>query len=171
VVSSPREFPVEKGAGPRHLAFSPDGKGVFVVNELNGSVTSFSFDPSDGTLIQQHSLSTVRQGYTGKNSSAEVAVTPDGRFLYASNRGPDDIAIFEVSQPSLRLRRIGYQPTLGKHPRNFAIDPSGQFLVVANRDSDSIFVFRINPQTGTLSPVAGPGRVPRPSCVRLRKAG
>jgi 6-phosphogluconolactonase len=147
--------------------FDTDGRGVFVLNELNGTVASYSFDPETGNLAQEHSMSTLRQGYTGNNSSAEVALTPDGRFLYASNRGPDDIAIFAVERPSRRLRQVGYQPTLGKHPRHFAIDPSGNFLVVANRDSNSIFVFRINQETGTLSPVAGPGRVPKPACVRL----
>ena len=164
-----REVPAEKGAGPRHFVFDPDGRGVFVLNELNGTVTSYSFDPVTGTLAQEHTMSTLQQGYKGKNSSAEIALTPDGRFLYASNRGPDEIAIFAVERPSRRLRRVGYQPTLGKHPRNFAIDPSGNFLVVANRDSNSVFVFKINQETGTLSPAAGPGRVPKPACVRLRR--
>ena len=120
----PRQVEMEKGAGPRHLAFDPDGKGVFVLNELNGTVVSFSFDPTDGWMEQIHSMWTLEQGYQGKNSSAEVAVSPDGRFLYASNRGPDNIAIFEILRPSRRLRRVGHQPTRGKHPRHFAIDPS-----------------------------------------------
>jgi 6-phosphogluconolactonase len=164
-----REFPMEKGAGPRHVAFDPEGRGVFVLNELNGTVISYTLDPADGTLLQLHSMSTLQPGFTGKNSSAEIALTPDGRYLYVSNRGPDEIAIFEVEGASRRLRRVGYQPTLGKHPRHFAIDPSGQFLVVANRDSNSIIVFKINQETGTLSPVAGPGRVPKPACVLLRR--
>jgi 6-phosphogluconolactonase len=140
-----------------------------VLNELNGTLASFSFNPADGTLAQEQQLSTIRRGYTGPNSSAELALTPDGRFLYASNRGPDDIAIFRVQRPARGLELVGFQPTRGKHPRHFAIDPSGNFLVVANRDSDSIIIFRIDQETGALSPVAGPGRVPRPACVLLRK--
>jgi 6-phosphogluconolactonase len=100
-----------------------------------------------------------------------VAISPDGRFLYASNRGPDNIAIFEIHRPSRRLRRVGYQPTLGKHPRHFTIDPAGEYLAVANRDSNSVFIFRINQEAGTLAPVAGPARVPRPSFVRFLRTG
>jgi len=167
----PRPVEMEKGAGPRHLAFDDDGKGVFVLNELNGTVTSFAFDPADGSLAKVDSLSTLAADYKGKNSSAEVALSPDGRFLYASNRGPDDIAIFEVLRPSRRLRLAGRQATGGRHPRHFAIDPSGRFLVVAHRDSDSLWVYRIEPATGLLSYASGPISVPKPVCVRMRKAG
>ena len=166
----PRQVEMEKGAGPRHLAFDPDGKGVFVLNELNSTVVSFSFDPADGRMEQIHSMWTLEQGYQGKNSSAEVAVSPDGRFLYASNRGPDNIAIFEIQRPSRRLKRVGHQPTGGKHPRHFAIDPTGSFLLVANRDSNNLVVFRIDAATGLLTQVAGPIHIPKPSCVRMRKA-
>ena len=165
-----RQVEVEKGAGPRHLAFDPiDGKGVFVLNELNGTVVSFAFDPTDGSLVQIDSKSTLAAGYEGKNSSAEVAVSPDGRFLYASNRGPDDIAIFEILRPSRRLRPVGRQATGGRHPRHFAIDPGGRFLVVAHRDSDSLWVYRIDAATGLLSVAAGPVSVPKPVCVLMAR--
>jgi len=167
----PRPVEMEKGAGPRHLAFDPDGKGVFVLNELNGTVVSFAFDPTDGSMVPLHSISTLAAGYKGKNSSAEVAVSPDGRFLYASNRGPDDIAVFEIVRPSRRLRLAGRQATGGRHPRHFAIDPSGRFLVVAHRDSNSVWVYRIDAATGLLSYASGPVSVPKPVCVRMRKAG
>ncbi|HET9317136.1 MAG TPA: lactonase family protein, partial [Vicinamibacteria bacterium] len=161
----PREFGVPPGAGPRHLVFDHDGRGVFLLNELNGTVASFSFNPVDGTLAQMQQVSALRPGHVGANSSAEIALTPDGLFLYASNRGPDQIAIFRVERPARGLSLVGFQGTLGKHPRHFAIDPSGSFLVVANRDTDSVVVFRIDPKAGTLSSVAGPVRVPRPACV------
>jgi 6-phosphogluconolactonase len=167
----PRQVAMEKGAGPRHLAFDPDGKGVFVLNELNGTVVSFAFDPTDGSLAKVHSLSTLAAGYTGKNGSAEVAVSPNGRFLYASNRGPDDIAIFEILRPSRRLRLAGHQATGGRHPRHFAIDRSGRFLVVAHRDSDSVWVYRIDTATGLLSYASGPVSVPKPVCVLMRTIG
>ena len=162
-----RQVEMEKGAGPRHLAFDPDGKGVFVLNELNGNVVSFAFDPADGSMVQLDSISTLAAGYQGKNSSAELAVSPDGRFLYASNRGPDDIAIFEILRPSRRLRPVGHQATGGRHPRHFAIDPSGRFLVVAHRDSDSLWVYRIDTATGLLSYASGPVTVPKPVCVLM----
>jgi 6-phosphogluconolactonase len=164
---APRQVGMEKGAGPRHLAFDPDGKGVFVLNELNGTVVSFAFDPVDGSMVQVDSASTLAAGYTGKNKSAEVAVSPDGRFLYASNRGPDDIAIFEILRPSRRLRLAGRQATGGRYPRHFAIDPSGRFLVVAHRDSDSVRVYRIDAATGLLAQASGPVSVPKPVCVRM----
>jgi len=162
-----RQVEMEKGAGPRHLAFDADGKGVFVLNELNGTVVSFALDPADGSMTRVHSMSTLATGYRGKNSSAEVAVSPDGRFLYASNRGPDDIAIFEIVRPSRRLRLVGHRPTGGRHPRHFAIDPGGRFLVVAHRDSDSLWVHRIDAKTGLLSYASGPVSVPKPVCVRM----
>jgi 6-phosphogluconolactonase len=96
-----------------------------------------------------------------------VAVSPNGRFLYASNRGPDEIAILEIARPSRRLRPVGRQPTGGRHPRHFAIDPSGRFLVVANRDSNSVWVYRIDAATGLLSYASGPVSVPKPVCVRM----
>jgi 6-phosphogluconolactonase len=165
----PRPVEMEKGAGPRHLAFDPDGRGVFVLNELNGTVVSFAFDPTDGSMVRVDSMSTLAAGYQGKNKSAEVAVSPDGRFLYASNRGPDDIAVFEILRPSRRLRLVGRQATGGRYPRHFAIDPSGRFLVVAHRDSDSVRAYRIDPATGLLSYASGPVTVPRAVCVLMGK--
>ena len=162
-----RQVEMEEGAGPRHFAFDADGKGIFVLNELNGTVASFAFDPTDGSMAQIHSTSTLAAGYEGRNNSAEVAISPDGRFLYASNRGPDDIAVFEILRPSRRLRPVGRQATGGRYPRHFAIDPSGRLLVVANRDSDSVFVYRIDAATGLLSYASGPTFVPKPVYVRM----
>jgi len=167
----PRQVEMEKGAGPRHLVFDADGRGVFVLNEMNGTVVSFAFDPADGSMARIDSMSTLAAGYEGKNKSAELALSPDGRFLYASNRGPDDIAIFEILRPSRRLRLAGHQATGGRYPRHFSIEPGGRFLVVANRDSDSLWVYRIDAATGLLSYASGPVSVPKPVCVLMRKAG
>ena len=95
-------------------------------------------------------MSTLQQGYQGKNSSAEIARHARRAVPVRVQPRPDEIAIFAVERPSRRLRRVGHQPTGGKHPRHFAIDPSGNFLLVANRDTNNILVFRIDPQTGTL---------------------
>jgi 6-phosphogluconolactonase len=165
-----REVPLAKGAGPRHLAFHPDGKSVYVLNELSGTVTAFAYDPKDGSLRELQTATTLRAGFTGQNSSAEVAVSPDGRFLFASNRGPDEIATFRIDPASRKLELLRHQATGGQHPRHFAIDPTGSYLVVANRDSDSVVVFAIDSTTGMLSHAAGPVHVPKPACVLMRKA-
>jgi 6-phosphogluconolactonase len=169
-ISPAHEVALDKGAGPRHLAFDQDGRGFFVLNELNGTVVSFAFDPNDGSVTRQHTMSTLQPGFRGANSSAEVVVSRDGRFLYASNRGPNDIAIFEILRPSRELRLVGHQSTLGQHPRNFAIDSTGKFLVVANRDSNNVVAFRIDSMTGQLTPVGKPISVPSPACIRMRWA-
>ena len=157
------------GAGPRHAAFHPDGRHVYVINELQSTVTAFSYDPATGALGELQTLSTVPAGYTEPTNTAEIAVRPDGKFLYGSNRGHDSIAIFAVDAATGKLTAAGHQPTRGKKPRNFAIDPTGTWLLAANQDSDSIAVFRIDRASGALSPVGQPFSVPRPVCVLMAK--
>jgi len=157
------------GAGPRHAAFHPDGRHVYVINELQSTVTAFSYDPATGALGELQTLSTVPAGYTEPTNTAEIAVRPDGKFLYGSNRGHDSIAIFAVDATTGKLTAAGHQPTRGKKPRNFAIDPTGTWLLAANQDSDSIAVFRIDRASGALSPVGQPFSVPRPVCVLMAK--
>lgn len=166
----PRQVPLAKGAGPRHLTFDRDGKTVYVLNELNGTVTVFAYEPQDGSLRELQTATTLPEGFKGPNSSAEVVISPDGKFLYASNRGPDNIAIFAIDPQTRRLRPVGHQAAGGAHPRNFAIDPTGAFLLVVNRDSNNLVAFRIDPVTGLLAHAGGPVYVPRPVCVRMRKA-
>jgi 6-phosphogluconolactonase len=157
------------GAGPRHAAFHPDGRHVYVINELQSTVTAFSYDAATGTLGELQTLSTVPPGFTGPTDTAEIALRPDGRFLYGSNRGHDSIAIFAVDPASGRLTAAGHQPTRGQKPRNFAIDPTGTWLLAANQDSDNIAVFRIDRPSGALAPVGQPYSVPRPVCVLMTK--
>ncbi len=115
--ATPPTVSVTPGFGPRHMAFSPNGKFAYLINEMGGTVIAFAWDSSHGQLRPLQTLSTVPPDYHGQNTSAEVHVLPDGRFLYATNRGPDDIAIFGVDPGSSALRLLGYQSTLGKHPR------------------------------------------------------
>jgi len=157
------------GAGPRHVAFHPDGRHVYVINELQSTVTAFSYDAVKGALAELQTLSTVPPGFTEPTSTAEIAIRPDGRFLYGSNRGHDSIAVFAIDPASGRLTAAGHQPTRGKKPRNFAIDPTGTWLLAANQDSDNIAVLRIDGATGALSPVGEPFAVPRPVCVLPRQ--
>ncbi len=155
------------GAGPRHFTFHPDGRHGYLINELNSTITVFSYDPASGALRELQTLPTLPAGFSGKNSTAEIAVSPDGKFLYGSNRGHDSLAIFAIDPGSGRLRPLGHEPTRGRHPRQFAIDPTGAFLLAANRDSDSVTVFRIARNSGRLEAVGAPFRSPRPVCLRF----
>lgn len=152
-------------AGPRHAAFHRDGRHLYVINELNSTVTVFAYDPAAGALSELQTLSALPAGYTGESFTAEIAVRPDGRFVYGSNRGHDSIAIFAVDGATGRLTPAGHQPTLGRKPRNFAIDPAGTWLLAANQESDSIVVFRIDGASGGLSAVGQPVSVPRPVSI------
>lgn len=165
----PQSFQTAPGAGPRHLAFRPGGANAYVINEMTSTVTALRWDAANGELTEIQTLSTLPEGFSGDNSTAEVVVSPDGKFLYGSNRGHDSIAIFAIDQASGRLTPVGHQPTLGKTPRNFAIDPSGAYLLAANQGSDTLAVFRIDRATGRLTPVGAPVSVPRPVCVRMKR--
>jgi 6-phosphogluconolactonase len=155
------------GAGPRHLAFHPDGRRAYVINELDSTITRLAYDATAGKMTAVQTLSTLPAGFQGKNSTAEVVVHPDGKLVFGSNRGHDSIAIFTVDGTTGALKAAGHQPTGGKTPRNFAVDPSGTFLLAANQDSDTIAVFRIDRASGRLDPVGRPTRVPRPVCLRM----
>ena len=158
---------VKPGTGPRHLAFHPSGKNVFVVNELNSTVTTFARDPEKGSLKELLTLSTLPANFAGTNSSADIHVSPSGRFLYCSNRGHDSIAIFAIDERHGALTAIGHQSTLGSWPRNFAVDPSGRFLLVANQKSDTVVVFRIDQRNGLLSSTGQVLEVPSPVCLKF----
>jgi 6-phosphogluconolactonase len=166
----PNEQPwvqVKPGTGPRHLAFHPSGKYVFVLNELHSTVTVFARDPEKGSLKELQTLTTLPQDFTGTNTSADIHVSPDCRFLYCSNRGHDSIAIFQIDPRNGTLTSVGNESTRGMTPRNFAIDPSGAFLLAANQKSDNIVVFRIEHLTGRLSPTGHTVEVPSPVCLKF----
>ncbi|RME89615.1 MAG: lactonase family protein [Verrucomicrobia bacterium] len=152
------------GSGPRHVAFAPDGRRVFVVNELACTLASFAWDGEAGRLEPLDSQSTLPAGFTGRNTCAEVAVHPNGRFVYASNRGHDSLAVFAIG-PEGRLRLVDHTPTGGRTPRHFALDPEGRWLWAANQDSGNIVLFRVDPKTGRLQPAGRSLSVPRPVCV------
>jgi 6-phosphogluconolactonase len=153
------------GAGPRHLAFHPSGRWLYAINELDNTVTAYTYDAADGALAALESLSTLPEGFQGGNSTAEIAVHPSGKFLYGSNRGHNSIAIFAIDQQAGKLRPLGHESTQGKTPRSFAIDPAGRYLLAANQDSNNVVVFRIDPATGLLKSTGQPVEVPAPVCV------
>jgi 6-phosphogluconolactonase len=159
----------EPGSGPRHFTFHPDGKHAYVIEELSCTVTAFAYDASTGTLKSLQKISTLPKDFKGTSTCADVQVHPSGRFLYGSNRGHDSIATFAIDDKTRELHLIGYTPTQGKNPRNFAIDPSGTFLLAANQDSGTVVSFRINPDTGELTPAGQVCQVSMPVCLKMVK--
>jgi 6-phosphogluconolactonase len=158
---------LKRGAGPRHLAFHPKGRCAYVINELDSTLTAFSYDARRGTLREFQTVSALPEGWTNRNSTAEVEVHPSGRYLYGSNRGHDSIAVFALDQKTGRMRLLQHQSTLGKAPRNFAIDPTGQWLLAANQDTDNVVVFRIDPASGGLTPTGQSVQVGAPVCLKF----
>ena len=160
---------LEPGAGPRHLAFHPNGRQAYVIDELDSTITRLDYDATGGAMKAVQRISTLPAGYAGKNSTAEIVVHPDGKLLFGSNRGHDSIAIFTVDPATGALVAAGHQPTGGKSPRNFALDPTGAYLLAANQQSDSIAVFRIDRASGRLDPVGPAVHAPRPVCLRMMR--
>lgn len=160
---------VKPGAGPRHFAFHPDGRHGYSVNELDMTVTAFDFDPAAGTLSPIQTLSTLPADVTDTRgfSTAEIVAHPGGRFVYASNRGHDSIAMYGVDPGTGKLSFLGVEPIRGQVPRNFALDPTGRFLLAAGQKSDTVTVFAIAPDTGRLSFTGQSVRVPSPVCIRF----
>jgi 6-phosphogluconolactonase len=160
---------VNPGAGPRHVALHPNGRFAYVLAEMEDSVTAFAYKASNGSLslLQTVSaLSTVRGEYKGPKEAAEIAVHPNGKFLYVSNRaGIDSISAFSIDPAKGTLHLKNEYPTMGKTPRNFAIDPTGKFLLAANQESNNIVVFRIDAITGALSPTGETVEAPAPVCI------
>lgn len=139
------------GAGPRHLAFHPNGRLAYVINELDSTVVADSWDAAKGELREFQRLPTLPSGFTNASTCAEIAVHPSGKFLYGSNRGHDSIAVFALDEAG-GMTAVQYAPTQGKTPRFFATDPTGRWLLACNQGSDSIVVFAIDSQTGRLTP-------------------
>jgi len=142
------------GAGPRHFGFSPNGRFVYVINEIQCTVSTFEYDAKRGALRLKDTISTVPEGYkvTQADSTAELRVHPSGKFVYGSNRGHDSIAVFAVDTAEGTLTRVENVSTQGKIPRGFNIDPTGAYLIAGNQDSDSLVVFQIDQSTGKLTP-------------------
>ena len=155
------------GAGPRHLAFDPARGQLYVINELDCTVTRYAVDARARRLEPRQPLSTLPSGTKVANTAAEVALHPNGRLLYASNRGDNSIAIFAIAADGALAAR-GHAKTGGKGPRHFAIDPTGTFLVAANEKSDTVVPFRIESETGALTKSGDPVAISRPTCVRFR---
>ncbi len=162
LASSWRGAKVNPGAGPRHFAFDPHGKFGYVLNEVDATVVAFSYQRNNGSLSFLQTIATLPKDFSGRNDAAEIAVHPSGKFLYASNRGHESIAIFAIDPAKGMLTFVAHVPTGGKEPRHFAIDPSGKYLLAENQFSNNIVVFKIDLATGGLTPTGQVVEVPSP---------
>jgi 6-phosphogluconolactonase len=163
--NNPTSATLRPGAGPRQFVFHPSGKFFYVVNEIQSTVTTFAY--SAGSLKEVQTVSTLPQGFTGPNTAATLQVHPNGKFLYASNRGAEDIVVYSIDSKAGTLTLVESVPTQGKTPGSFGIDPSGSWLAAANQSSNSLVLFRIDPQTGKLIATGQSFEIGTPSCVKF----
>lgn len=165
---TPAPQPFEKsidGSGPRHFTFHPNNKFAYLIEELSGTVETFQYN--NGTLKNIQRTSTMPKGDTSFAGSADIHVSPDGHFLYASNRSNSNtIAIFRINTADGKLTLVGHQSTLGQTPRNFNFDPTGDFLLVANQNSDDVVIFRRDKSTGLLTDTGKRISVGKPVCLK-----
>lgn len=154
------------GSGPRHLAFSNDRRFLYIVCELTNIIAAYEWDRVSATARPLQTISILPADFNGRSIAAEIAIHPCGKFLYASNRGHDSIAMFTIDPTTGQLRLLGHQDTHGKHPRHFTISPSGDLLIVANRDSNNLATFAIDQATGQLRYLSSVD-APVPTCVQF----
>ena len=155
------------GAGPRHLAAHPALPYVYVINELNATITAFAYDAETGQLTERQTVPTLPDSYTGDNACADIHISPDGRYLYGSNRGHDSIVVFAIDGADGMLTYVDHTASGGGHPRNFAISPDGRYLLAANRDSDNVVTLARDAATGKLRATGSELRVSKPVCVKI----
>lgn len=154
------------GTGPRHFDRHPNGRFLYVVNEINSTLTAFDVRPGTGALREVKTVSSLPASFDGENRAADLRVHPSGRWVYGSNRGHDSIAFFEVDSESGRLDVQGHVPSGGRTPRTIALDPTGRYLFAANKDGGGVAVFELHPETGRPQPRDSVA-VPKPMCVRF----
>lgn len=165
--AKPQVVKASPGAGPRHLVFSFDSRFLYMLNEMQSSVVAYSYDAASGAMHELQTISSLPKGFSGENTAAEIELDPSGKFLFASNRGDDSIAVFAIDPRTGMLTHVETDSTGGKTPRNFAIDPTSSWLLAANQDSDKIVVFRIDQKTGHLNPTGDVFQLPSPVCLKF----
>ena len=164
-LGTPHVVKIHPGSGPRHMSFDPGGKFLYLLSEMASTVTVFSYQAAEGGLTELQTISTLPKEFSGESTAAEIQIHPSGKFVYASNRGDDSIAVFAVDQAQGRLTFVERVATAGKTPRNFALDPSGAWLLAANQNSDDIVIFRVDQKTGRLTPTGQVVQLSAPVCV------
>jgi 6-phosphogluconolactonase len=161
------ELNVHAGAGPRHLTFHPNGQYAYLINELNATLICYRYHSATGSFEELQTVPALPGDFIGENLCADVQIAPNGRYLYASNRGHDSIVCFFIDQTTGRLSYRDHTATGGREPRNFAIDPTGTFLLAANQNSHNIVTFRIDSESGELSRTGQELNVSFPVCVKF----
>jgi 6-phosphogluconolactonase len=162
-----RAASVTPGGGPRHLTFHPNGKYAYLIRELDAAITVFDY--KDGKLKEKQSITLLDPEFKGRVGAADIHVSPDGKFLYGSNRGEaNEITIYAIGKNG-KLTYAGRQSTFGRTPRNFAIDPTGNFLLAANQDTNDIVIFRRDSKTGLLQDTGKRIRIDKPVCLKFVK--
>ena len=167
IPNQPAVIQLKPGSGVRHFAFHPNARFAYAVNEMQSSVVSFAYDPARGTLHELQTISMLTKDFSGKNDAAEIQIHPSGKFLYASNRGHDSIAVFSIDPAKGTLTPVEYVPTQGKAPRYFAIDPTGSRLLVANQNSGTIVIFQIDSTSGRLTSSGQVLQIASPVCLKF----
>jgi 6-phosphogluconolactonase len=167
VSNDPPSVSLKPGSGPRHLAFHPNGRFAYVINEMGNTLSAFAWQAGQGSLAEIQSISTLPEDFKANSTTAEVEVHPSGKFVYGSNRGHDSIVVFSVDPATGKLAFVEHQSTQGKMPRHFIISPNGKFLIAENQGSDSILVYKIDLQTGRLTPTGQTLTVGAPVCVKF----
>ncbi|QRO00222.1 lactonase family protein [Archangium violaceum] len=162
--AEPAWVSTQPGSGPRHLTFHPNGRFAFGIHELSSTITAFAYDPRLGALEALQTVSALPGGFTGTSYGADIHVSPDGRFLYGSNRGHDSIVVHAIDS-SGRLTYVEHVPTRGRWPRHFTLEPTGRYLLVANQRTHDIFCFQRDLETGRLTPVGEALKIPAPVCL------
>ena len=165
--NNPDCIKLQDGSGPRHLAFSPTGKFVYVLNELSSTVTVFEFEQDSGIVGEKQTISTLPSNFKGENTTAEILLDSKGKFLYVSNRGDNSIAVFSIDSNNGFLKHIEWVSSEGETPRNFEIDPTGKWLLAANQNSNNLQIFSIDPISGRLLKVPKSLKVYSPVCIRF----
>ena len=155
------------GSGPRHLAWHPNGRVVYSINELSNTINTYSWDGNGQLVAMQENLSTLPAGFKGTSGAGEILVDAAGKFVYASNRGNDNIAIFSIDQTTSLLTLVTWVHTQGRTPRHFNFDPSGSFIHVANQDSANIVTYKVDKTTGMLTPAGLYISTPAPACIQF----
>jgi 6-phosphogluconolactonase len=158
---------VKPGSGPRHLTFHPNGRWVYVISEIASTVTALNWDSTKGSLAEFQTVSALPADFQGTNTSAEILAHPNGKFLYASNRGDDSLAVFAIDQTTGRLALVEHVSCGGKTPRFFTFDPTGKWLLCSNHGNDNTVVFRVEENTGHLTQTGMPVSVPYPFCEQF----
>ncbi|MEO7271024.1 MAG: lactonase family protein [Vicinamibacterales bacterium] len=162
--NDPPSVSLVPGSGPRHLAFHPNGRFVFTINEMASTLTTLAWDSAKGALTMLGSQSTLPEGFSGNSSTAELQVHPNGRFLYGSNRGHDSIGVFAIAANG-SLTPVEHESTRGKTPRHFTLDPAGRWLIAGNQGSGTLSVFAVDQSTGALTPTGPLAEVGAPVCI------